>query len=255
MAGAIHTPAGTGGAGPMSTQLRRETLTGQLVRALSERIANGLYKPGERLPTEQEMNDEFNVSRTVVREAIAHLRANGLVATRRGVGAFVSSGGRAFPFRIEEASLDLIKEVVGLLELRIGIESEAVALAAARRTAEHLEQIDAAMAAMGEAVQRGGSAVAADLDFHRAIARATGNLHFVNLFNYLGELVIPRTRLQTFELTGDDRTAYLRRIIGEHEEIAGAIRRQDGDGARAAMRVHLNGSKNRLLAASAVKEG
>jgi DNA-binding FadR family transcriptional regulator len=230
-------------------QPRRETLRGRLVRELSDRIVSGHYKPGERLPTEQEINDEFNVSRTVVREAIAHLRASGLVATRRGVGAFVSQSLQNYPFRIEEASLDLINEVLAVLELRIALESEAAALAAARRTDEHLHDFNSAMERMGAAVEQGGSAVEADLEFHRTLARATGNSHFVNLFNYLGELVIPRTRLQTFQLQGQDRVAYLRKIISEHQDIANAVAQRDSDGARAALRVHLSGSRNRLVAA------
>lgn len=228
---------------------RRETLTGQLVRELSERIASGHYKPGDRLPTEQELNDEFNVSRTVVREAIAHLRASGLVSTRRGVGAFVKEVSNVYPFRIEEASLDLINEVVRVLELRIGIESEAASLAAARRTDEHMAELSHAIEDMHRTVSEGKSAVAADLNFHRTIARATGNAHFVNLFNYLGELVIPRARLQTFELVDHDPSAYLQRIVNEHQQIANAIEQRDSDGARAALRVHLSGSKTRLLAA------
>jgi DNA-binding FadR family transcriptional regulator len=92
----------------------------------------------------------------------------------------------------------------------------------------------------------GEDAVEADLDFHRAIAEATENRHFVNFFNYLGALLIPRTRLQTFRLQDQSRTTYLERVNGEHEAIFQAIERQDSDSARAAMRVHLAGSRERL---------
>ncbi len=80
----------------MSGIKRRETLTAQVVKAVAERIAQGVYKRGEKLPTEQDFIEEFGISRTVVREAIANLRANGLVTTHQGVGAFVlSEHGRA----------------------------------------------------------------------------------------------------------------------------------------------------------------
>ena len=232
-----------------SNQPRRETLTDQLVRELSGRILSGRYRPGERLPTEQEINDEFNVSRTVVREAIAHLRANGLVDTKRGVGAFVNEVRQAIAFHIEEASLDLIKEVLSVLELRIGIEEEAASLAAVRRSDAHLLEFDQAMDRMISAVTKGESAVESDIEFHHIIARATGNGHFVNMFKYLGELIIPRTRLQTFQLSPEGKAAYHSRLIDEHQAIALAIRQRDSDCARAALRTHLSGSRNRLRAA------
>ena len=112
---------------------KRETLTGQLVKAVADRITSGHYKRGERLPTEQDMIAEFNVSRTVVREAIANLKAKGLVHTQQGIGAFVLKDIPAVAFRIEEDNLELVEEIVGVMELRISIELEAAALAAVRR--------------------------------------------------------------------------------------------------------------------------
>jgi DNA-binding transcriptional regulator YhcF (GntR family) len=109
---------------------RRETLTSQLTKTLTERIAKGALKPGDKLPSEQELIEQFGVSRTVVREAISSLRAAGLVATQQGVGAFVQAAAASQPFRIDENSLDLIKEVINVVELRIGLEAEAAALAA-----------------------------------------------------------------------------------------------------------------------------
>ncbi len=230
----------------MTALRRRETLTGQLVKVMGERIGSGHYKRGEKLPSEQELIEEFGVSRTVVREAIATLRANGLVSTQQGVGAFVLNQTAITPFRIEEANLGVINEVVSVLELRIGIESEAASLAAVRRRDEHLEAMRAAMAALNNAIETGEDAVPADLNFHRAIAGATDNQHFLGLFNYLGELLIPRTRLQTFRLNGSSPADYLTRVNREHEEIYNAIERRDPEAARAAMRLHLIGSRERL---------
>ena len=230
----------------MSALQQRETLTSQLVKALTERIRSGALKPGDRLPTEQDLIEEFKVSRTVVREAISSLKAAGLVATQQGVGAFVLQAESSPPFRIDGANLSLLKDVIAVLELRIGIESDAAALAAQRRTRAHLDAMRTALDRMTAAIDAEEDAVAPDFDFHRTIAEATDNRHFTHLFSYLGALLIPRARLQTFRYFAADRKEYLRRVNREHEDIYQAIKRQDADAARSAMRLHLSNSRERL---------
>jgi GntR family transcriptional repressor for pyruvate dehydrogenase complex len=226
---------------------QRETLTSQLVKVLTDRIHQGVLKPGDRLPTEQDMIEEFSVSRTVVREAITSLKAAGLVASQQGVGAFILKGGDASPsFRIDGTSLNLVKDVIDVLELRMGLESDAAALAAQRRTQAHLDVMRSALDRMAAAIDASDDAVAPDLDFHRTIAEATGNRHFTHLFSYLGSLMIPRARIQTFRYFAADRTEYLRRVNREHEDIHQAIKRQDVETARSAMRLHLSNSRERL---------
>ena len=88
----------------MTALRQRETLTSQLVKALTERIRGGRLRAGDRLPTEQELIEEFSVSRTVVREAISSLKAAGLVASQQGVGAFVLQADVTPSFRIEGVS-------------------------------------------------------------------------------------------------------------------------------------------------------
>lgn len=233
----------------MSLQ-RRETLTSQLVAALRARIEAGEFPPGSKLPSEQELIGAFGVSRTVVREAISNLKAGGLVATRQGVGAFVQAPAPdpVLPFRIDEADLGLVLEVMSVLELRIGIETEAAALAAQRRTDSHIAAMRGALERIAAAVEAGEDAVVHDLEFHRAIAEATGNRYMLELFQYLGSVLIPRTHVQTFRLAAEPRDAYLRRINDEHWGLFDAIVRRDGDAARAAMRLHLTGSRERLRA-------
>jgi GntR family transcriptional regulator, transcriptional repressor for pyruvate dehydrogenase complex len=226
---------------------KRETLSAQLVRELGARIEAGEYKRGEQLPTEKDLIDEFGVSRTVVREAIANLRASGLVATRQGIGAFVVHNTAPPAFRIDEAGLAVIEDVVRALELRIAVESEAAALAAIRRTPEALAAIEAACDAMDAANAEGGDTVANDIAFHQLIAKATNNAHFLHVFNYLGEVLIPRTRVHTHSFDAKTQQEYISRVNGEHRRIASAIRAQDSETARASMRMHLGGSRDRLV--------
>src|ERR1700730_13147258 len=99
-------------------------LTGDGVDALRAEITEGKLEPGHRLPTEQEMVESFGVSRTVVREAIAALRSDGLVLTRQGVGAFVAADAQSRPFRIDPGALKSLQDVLRIMELRMSIEIE-----------------------------------------------------------------------------------------------------------------------------------
>ncbi len=224
-----------------------ETLTQQLVEVLRSRIETGRINRGDKLPAEHQLIAEFGVSRTVVREAITNLKGLGMVASRQGVGVFVTRTSSGTPFQIEEASLDVIHEVISVLELRISLETEAAALAAERRTRADLAAMRNALDAMGEAIDTDSDAIQGDLNFHSAIARATGNRHFLDLFTHLGPLLIPRSRLHTFQLVGASRQDFLRRLMTEHEAILTAIDAGDAEGARKAMRHHLGKSRDRLL--------
>ena len=153
-------------------------------------------------------------------------------------------------FRIAEENLSVVEEVLEALELRIAIESEAAALAARRRTPEELERIVEACAAMDAAIAAGEDTVGLDIAFHRAIAQATGNRHFLGLFNYLGEVLVPRARVPTHQYDAKTLQEYLRRISGEHHQIVAAIAAGDSDAARAALRMHLGGSRERLAQAA-----
>src|SRR6516165_1956356 len=116
------------------------SLTHQLAAQLTADIIEGRLASGSRLPTEQEMVVANGVSRTVVREAIATLRADGLVIVRQGVGAFVAAKVRR-PFRIDVDGLRSLRQALDVMELRTGIEIEAAGLAAERGTAAQIRKI------------------------------------------------------------------------------------------------------------------
>jgi GntR family transcriptional repressor for pyruvate dehydrogenase complex len=226
---------------------RSESLTKQLVDQMRKRIESGNFKSNQKLPSESELIDEFGVSRTVVREAISNLKAIGMVATRQGVGAFVVRNSASLPFHIDQASLDMVKEVVSVIEVRIGLETEAAYLAATRRTNADLKVMKESIDAMARAIDSDSDdGVEPDLKFHSAIARATGNKHFLSLFGYLGALLIPRSRVRAFKPGGMPRKEFFSLIVKEHKAILRAIEQRDADGARKAMAIHLGGSKERL---------
>ena len=224
---------------------RPRSLAHDVVDALAGRVRDGSLVPGEKLPTEAAIMEEFGVSRTVVREAISRLQAAGLVETRHGVGTFVVGLGEGSAFRISPEQLGTLQDVIAVLELRIAVETEAAALAAMRRTQENVDTLRNALAAFISAVEEGRDAVGPDFQFHLEIARATQNNRFVDLMATLGGMMIPRARLEPPGPLTPDRQAYLRRVNAEHESIVDAISRQDPEAARAAMRTHLANSRER----------
>jgi len=225
---------------------KAKSLAMQLVEKITLQIRAGQLKLGQKLPTEAEMMGNFGVSRTVVREAISHLQASLLVETRHGVGTYVLPQ-EALPFfRVSAHQLGTLREVIALLEFRIGIETETAALAAQRRHAENIVELQNNMNAFSQAIAEGRDAVQADFLFHQEIARATQNKHFKELMHSLGTGAIPRGRLENPLPVTPERLTYLRRVQEEHESIFNAIAAQDPEAARAAMRTHLSNSRDRL---------
>jgi GntR family transcriptional regulator, transcriptional repressor for pyruvate dehydrogenase complex len=219
--------------------------TGEVVERLAAEIGSGRIAPGGRLPTEQELTAALGVSRTVVREAVAVLRAEGLVETRQGVGAFVVRDVQRRPFRIDPDGLRSIGEVVHVMELRTGVEVEAAGLAAERVNGATRGRIAAALKAIDVALARGEAAIDEDFALHQAIAEATGNPHFTRFLEFLGRFLIPRQSVRLELKAAKDLKAYLQRIQMEHRAIAAAINAGDVATARRAMRRHLQGSRQR----------
>lgn len=226
---------------------RRRGLVDEIVETLTANVREGRLVPGEKLPTEAEIMARFGVSRTVVRESISKLQAAGLVETRHGIGTFVLAPAQeAGNFKIAPEDFATVADVILVLELRISLETEAAGLAAQRRTDDNLRSMEAALHTFRDSIRLDSDAVPADFQFHMEVARATGNRHFADLMTYLGTMIIPRTRVKNAHDSPEGRLAYLQRVNGEHENIYQAIRNQDAEGARAAMRMHLSNSRERL---------
>ena len=214
-------------------------LTAELIARLTADIVDGKLPPGSRLPTEQEMIAATGVSRTVVREAVAALKADRLVVTRQGAGAFVVDHVRR-PYRVDFDERSPLRDVLNVMELRTGVEVEAAGLAAERASPAQVKNITDCLAAINAAVANGGNAVDQDFAFHCEIAEATDNPQFRRFLEYLGRFIIPRR-------TDSSRSASPtnRRFQREHEQILNAIRAHAVTQARSAMRRHLNNSRTR----------
>ncbi|MDO9418372.1 FadR/GntR family transcriptional regulator [Pararhizobium sp.] len=225
---------------------KRKSLSAVMADSLSEKISSGALQPGAQLPTEAELCAEYDVSRTVVREAVVRLQSEGLVVRRQGRGMFVNDVPAPRTFSIPDDALKSLPETIALLELRLSVEVEAAGLCAERRSDEEaaairdlMEQVDARHADPS-AVQ-----IHYDYDFHLAIAKATRN-EFIHAFlSYLRPMIVPRHQLG-YVVRPELKDVYYERIHSEHQAIVDAIVKRDSDGARRCMREHLHNSLERV---------
>ncbi|MEO3867672.1 FadR/GntR family transcriptional regulator [Nonomuraea sp. B12E4] len=234
---------------PPDQKLDRDTgrgLAHELVERLKARILAGEIAPGQKLPTESSLVEEFGVSRTVVREAISRLQAAGLVETFQGRGSFVLALPASAGFSVEAAQIRTHRDVLDMIDFRIGVETEAAGLAAERRTDLRLKAIERALVDLSRAGEHPSGAVEADFRFHHEIALASGNRFYSDLLASLGPMMImlPRTRLEHGYTVSD--ATHVTRVTLEHENVYRAIADQDAAAARAAMRLHLSNSRARL---------
>ena len=236
---------------------KHRNLAQGVVAYITDSIRDGNISPGDKLPTEGEIMRLLGVSRTVVREAISHAQAAGLVETRHGVGTFVLEPPPppVHNLGIDPGTVVTMRDVLAILELRISLETESAGLAATRRSDEQLQQLRAALDNFQANAKNGGDTVAADVQFHLTIAQASANRYFHDILSHLGTNIIPRSRLNSAKLAQDDPAAYMERVIREHDDIFNAISRKDPEAARAAMRTHLSNSRERLRRVQEQVEG
>ena len=178
---------------------RAKPLHKKVAAMVSREIAAGRFRPGDRLPTEHKLAQTFEVSRNVVREAIACLRSDGVVESRQGLGAFIVQPELRQAIRIDAGELQKGGNLRSLFELRSLLEIEAAALAAERRTEMQLAEIAGALERMTGAKKWSEAGIDADLEFHRALAAATGNKYLVTFVTYLAhqmrEAIVAASRL------------------------------------------------------------
>lgn len=224
------------------------SLTDRVTDSLARLVGRGALAPGARLPTEMEMAGRFGVSRTVVREAVARLKYAGLLASRQGSGVYVREPSAKMHFRIDSDPRDAsVASVLEIVELRRGIEAEAAALAASRCTREDLAAIRAALAAIGREEAAGRDGVEADMELHRAIARASGNRHFPALWDFVGQFL--RGAMAATRANESAHPEFAAQVRAEHRALVDALARHDPAAARAAALHHMDMAAARIRAA------
>src|SRR5277367_1214757 len=145
-----------------------KSLSSEVVDRLAEQIMSGKLPVGAKLPSEQEMMKGMGVSRTVVREAVAALRARGLVITRQGAGAFVDRDINRQSYAIDPEGLGSLDSVLDILELRMAVETEAAAIASERATAAQIKAIREAQRIFVRAISSGERGIKEDFALHQS---------------------------------------------------------------------------------------
>ena len=228
----------------LSRIVRPLRLSEEVSGELQRRIARGDLKPGDRLPTEKALGEALGVSRAVVREAIARLKADGLIKTRQGSGAFVAVAPKAINLRFWQGAGPGLDELRDIFELRAMIEGAVAELAAQRRDDDDLRVMTEHLQAIDDALENGIDGTVADDNFHIALAHATHNAYIGRLVEFLGQYFSDSRKLAWHD------TGLQRRLPQssqrEHRALLDAITHGDAEGARRRALEHLRGAAGRL---------
>lgn len=228
----------------MLEPVRHERFAERVYDSLFHAVMTGRWAVGARLPSEVDLAAYFQVSRPVVRQALDRLRSDQLVESIRGSGTYV----RALPSAATppaRGTADLSHIAHGL-ELRLMVEPECAYLAALRRKPRDLARMEEMLDGFEHANRRGDVAHHFDHGFHEAIAQATANprlvqvlqslqydvSHAVNLWRHLA-------RMEPWHRTQD--------ALDEHRHLFALVHAQDAEGARRAMRAHVENARVRML--------
>jgi len=213
----------------------------QVADQLRGLIEDGAFAPGARLPPERELAEKLGISRPTVREALIVLEVEGRVRIRVGSGVYVAQPGAAK--RIQAAPIHA-EGPFEVLQAREFVESAIVEEAARRASAKDIAELERILDAMARAVQPSPEALRLDRQFHVAIAGILGN---GLLERMVGELFDQRVNPYFSQLASYfENSASWAAALAEHRLIAARIKARDAEGARQAMRAHLQASRDRF---------
>ncbi|WP_027793922.1 FadR/GntR family transcriptional regulator [Paraburkholderia acidipaludis] len=208
------------------------------------RIIEGEYKEGERLPTEHMLAERFATSRPTVREALAQLRADGIIATRHGSGTTVMR--RPDPDVRRFAPLESLSDIRRCYEYRIVVEAGAAALAAQKADDTDVEAIQREWDNLQTIIETSGIGAKDDFAFHLAVARASKNPFFITALSGIQEQMVFSMNLSR-NLSLVKSIERQRVVQQEHLEVLEAVRARDAERASQAMRAHLERAVNRMF--------
>jgi len=217
-------------------------LSDQVSDFLISEIEKGAFRPGELLPSEAELSRLFNVSRTVIREALGRLKYDGLLESSRGSKSKVAADSAKRAFRMNRLDDNNLIEIVYLYEFRAILESEAAALAANRRTEDDLKYMKSLIEAMNKACQDAYDATMENVKFHKAVTKASKNPFLSDFMNFLGDKILD---LVQADRNSSQHVGLPLEVQNEHIIIFEAISQQKPDKARKAVLMHLKNAVER----------
>ncbi|MEV8467496.1 FadR/GntR family transcriptional regulator [Fluviibacterium sp. DFM31] len=229
------------------SETRRPLLADQVYDQLLAKILEEEFPVNSRLPPEEVLAQNFGVSRPVVRAALARLRDDEIIHSRRGSGSYVLR--RPDRQLISFVPLESVSGVQRCYEFRIDVEGAAAAWAARRRDDEDIAAMDRAYRVMERTYQENALGVEADLMLHLAVARASKNPFFASVLESLGEQIAYGVKLSR-SLTLLDVPVRQELVLAEHRAILEAIRLEQPEVAAATMRHHITAAKDRMFVGS-----
>ncbi len=211
-------------------------------------IARGALKPGERIPSEKKLCDQFGVGRTSVREALRSLAGMGILESRAGNGTFVAKNSDRCLERAFQWGLLLNSKVVeDLVETRLSLESCAASLAATRATKENLRTLEMAIRGMKESISDPERYLEFDMAFHLELARATQNGILENLLSTIRAYLQASIREALRPAPGRDSSRRAALSIDQHRKILKALKARNPRAAEQAMSRHILSPRADLL--------
>lgn len=222
----------------------RGSLSDAVFARMLQRISDGEWPLNTLLPKEEELARSFGVSRTVLREAMARLRYEELIESKRGTGSRVIGAPHRSVF--ETARPLGISDLQNCYEFRLGFEPEAAFLAAQRADQTAIGFIMEARQNFVDSKSELKATSGADIAFHLAIAKATGNGYFIKTAAALSKPISVGLAIAN-ELSKGFSDNRFTEAQAEHDAILDAIRNGDGESARDAMRGHINASRQRIF--------
>ncbi|MEL6521081.1 MAG: FadR/GntR family transcriptional regulator [Pseudomonadota bacterium] len=220
------------------------TLSDQVYEAILSMIVGGHYAVGSKLPTEQALCEEFQVSRPVLRQALKQLREDGVIVSRQGSGSYVQR--RPDGAMLDFAPVGSIADIQRTFEFRAAIEGEAAYIAALRRNQNDLDVMSATLTELDRCIRDGELGVEADEAFHAAVCAAADNKYFLAARNAIrSNILVGMDVNRNLSLIGPQER--LRLVQSEHYAVIAAIEQGDAETARQAMRDHVENARRRVF--------
>jgi len=231
-------------ASPTVQPIAHENLGDRVAAEVLHFIASGEFAPGDRLPAERRLAEMLNVSRVSVRAGLQQLKAQGLLTAVRGGGTRVAEPTTgADPALTALAQIDR-GSLADLLDIRSLLESWAVRRAAEKATDDDIALIEVQVERMRNSAENRAQV---DMDFHLAIAKASGSTVYRHLLGVIRGTLFEMLRYNRDELFGEPKDDAA--VMRQHEAILNALKNRDGDAAAAAMVAHLAWVRTHYVAA------
>ncbi len=215
------------------------TLVSELIESIRTQIVDGNLKPGTRLPSANEIEKQAGVSRSVVREAIAALKSEGIMVSRQGVGNFVGKRISQNSFTIKKDEFNSLNKAIQILELSKAVQNEVAVAAAVKRSKEQMTNIWNCLPSFQIPNETGACEAKEEYLFYTAIAQASGNKYSVSFIEYIEGGLISLNRKITKNIVSFYSSNDLEKLNQEYVDIAQAIDVQNPEHTELALRKHL----------------